>query len=46
MIEKKIISSKTKHKQILKINRLKKLEEKMKINMKKRKIIHNKEKNG
>ena len=37
MEEKKIISSKTKHKQAIKLCRLKKLEEKMKINMKKRK---------
>ena len=36
MIKKKI-SSKTEHKKLLKVNRLKNLEEKMKINMKKRK---------
>ena len=39
--------SKIKHKQILKSNRIKKLEEKMKINLRKRKqILKNKEKNG
>ena len=37
MIQNNNISSKTKHKQLLKVNRLKKLEEKMKINMQKRK---------
>ena len=38
MIKKKNISSKTKHKQLLQASRLKKLEEKMKINIKKRKL--------
>ena len=38
MAEKKDISSKTKHKQLLKALRIKKLEEKMKINIKKKKI--------
>ena len=42
MKEKKDISSKSKHNQMLKLNRLKKLEEKMKINMKKRKKNSNK----
>ena len=37
MDNKKEISSKSRHNQLLKENRLKKLEEKMKINMKKRK---------
>ena len=38
MTQKKNISSKTKHKQLLKATRLKKLEAKMKINIKKRKL--------
>lgn len=37
MTEKKITSSKTQHKKLLKALRIKKLEEKMKLNMKKRK---------
>ena len=37
MQEKKNTSSKSKHNQMLKVNRLRKLEEKMRINMKKRK---------
>ena len=40
------ISSKKKHKEILKLLRLRKLEEKMKINMKKRKQILKKSKDG
>ena len=40
------LSSKTQHKKILKSSRLKKLEEKMKINMKKRKQILLNRKNG
>ena len=40
------LSSRSKHKEILKSNRLKKLEEKMKINMKKRKQILKSKKNG
>ena len=40
------ISSKTKHKKILKSIRLKKLEEKMKNNMKKRKKVSKNNKNG
>ena len=40
------LSSKSQHKEILKSNRLKKLEEKMKINMKKRKEIQKKNKDG
>ena len=39
MTQNKEISSKTKHNKVLKANRLKKLEEKMKLNMKKRKKI-------
>jgi hypothetical protein len=39
-------SSKSRHKEILKSNRLKKLEEKMKINMRKRKKILKNKKNG
>ena len=46
MNEKKNISSRTAHKRLLKISRIKKLEEKMKINMKKRKKISIKIKNG
>ena len=42
----KEISSKSKHKANLKSIRLKKLEDKMKINMKKRKQIIKKKKNG
>ena len=42
----KKISSKSKHKEILKLNRLKKLEEKMKINIIKRKKILSSKKNG
>ena len=42
----KKISSKSKHKEILKLNRLKKLEEKMKINIIKRKKILSGKKNG
>ena len=38
MSENTNISSRTKHKKILKNNRIKKLEEKKKINMKKRKL--------
>ena len=38
MSENKNISSKTKHNQLLKANRLKRLEEKMKNNIKKRKL--------
>ena len=38
MSENKKTSSKTQHKNLLKLNRLKKLEEKMKVNMKKRKF--------
>jgi len=38
MTQNKNLSSKTKHKQILQTNRLKKLEEKMKTNIIKRKI--------
>lgn len=38
MLKKNKISSKTKHKNILKTARLKKLEDKMKLNMKKRKL--------
>jgi len=37
MTQKKNISSKTKHKQLLRVSRVKKLEEKMKLNIKKRK---------
>ena len=37
MTQKKNISSKNKHKQLLRISRMKKLEEKMKVNIKKRK---------
>ena len=37
LAQKKNISSKTKHKQLLRISRMKKLEEKMKVNIKKRK---------
>jgi len=37
MNQNKIISSKISHKRLLKISRIKKLEQKMKINMKKRK---------
>ena len=37
MNEKKNISPRTSHKKLLKISRIKKLEEKMKINIKKRK---------
>ena len=40
------LSSKSKHKEILKSLRLRKLEEKMKINMKKRKQILKKSKDG
>ena len=40
------LSSKSQHKEILKSVRLKKLEEKMKINMKKRKKITKKNKDG
>jgi ribosomal protein L30/L7E len=40
------LSSKNKHKEILKSLRLRKLEEKMKINMKKRKQILKKNKDG
>jgi len=40
------LSSKSKHKEILKSLRLRKLEEKMKINMKKRKQILKKNKDG
>jgi len=40
------LSSKSKHKEILKLLRLRKLEEKMKINMKKRKQILKKSKDG
>tara|TARA_B110001454_G_scaffold10951_1_gene10189 strand:- start:289 stop:420 length:132 start_codon:yes stop_codon:yes gene_type:complete len=40
------LSSKSKHKEILKLLRLRKLEEKMKINMKKRKQILKKNKDG
>ena len=40
------ISSKSRHKKILKVNRLKKLEEKMKINMKKRKMNTRDHNNG
>ena len=40
------ISSKKKHKEILKLLRLRKLEEKMKINMKKRKKILKNKNNG
>ena len=39
MTKKDNISSKSQHNKLLQENRLKKLEEKMKINMKKRKII-------
>ena len=39
-------STKSKHKDLLKSARLKKLEEKMKINMKKRKQIISNKKNG
>ena len=42
----KKLSSKSSHKKILKSNRLKNLEEKMKINMKKRKEIKKNQKNG
>ena len=42
MVKKNYISSKTKHNQILKAKRLEKLEEKMKINMKKRKLNNKK----
>tara|TARA_B100001175_G_C18909411_1_gene357088 strand:- start:144 stop:278 length:135 start_codon:yes stop_codon:yes gene_type:complete len=44
MDKNKNISSKSQHKKILKENRLKKLEKKMKINIKKRKF--NKKNNG
>lgn len=40
------LSSKSKHKEILKLFRLKKLEDKMKINIKKRKQISKKKKDG
>tara|TARA_B110000116_G_C16747557_1_gene541689 strand:+ start:1038 stop:1169 length:132 start_codon:yes stop_codon:yes gene_type:complete len=40
------LSTKSKHKEILKSLRLRKLEEKMKINMKKRKQILKKNKDG
>ena len=40
------LSSKSKHKEMLRSLRLKKLEEKMKINMKKRKQILKKNKDG
>ena len=40
------LSSKSKHKEILKSLRLRKLEEKMKINMKKRRQILKKSKDG
>ena len=40
------LSSKSKHKELLKSLRLRKLEEKMKINMKKRKQILKKSKDG
>jgi hypothetical protein len=40
------LSSKSQHKEILKSARLKKLEEKMKINMKKRKLVKKNNKNG
>ena len=46
MSENNHISSKTRHKQSLQISRLKKLEEKMKINIKKRKKNTLKIKNG
>ena len=46
MIEKKNILSKSEHKQLLKLKRIQNLEEKMKLNMKKRKQNTKKEKNG
>jgi len=46
MSEMNKLSSKSKHKEILKSLRLRKLEEKMKINMKKRKQILKKSKDG
>ena len=46
MPEKKKISSKSKHNQVLRTNRLKKLEEKMKINIKKRKKFSKTKTNG